>query len=332
MLDVFYTVDVEVWCKTWDALDAEFPDAYRRYILGHTARGDFGLPMQVRLLRDHGLQGVFFVEPLFALRFGSSPLRDIVSPLREGGQDVQLHLHTEWLDEAPQRLLADSARKRQFLHGFSLDEQCAVIGEGRRLLRDAGAPEPCAFRAGNFGFNADTLVALDRLGIGFDSSYNACHGGLDSGLAHGTTVVEPLRAHGVFEYPVTVFVDGLGKLRPMQLTACSWAEMEGVLWRALEAGRRSVVIVSHSFELLDASRERADAAVVRRFRSMCAFLDRHRDRFRTRGFADLTGSEVPAQPQPLTSPAWHTAGRLAEQAVRRLRSGSFRRGGREAIV
>ena len=137
MLDVFYTVDTEVWCDGWADLDARFPAAFARHIHGRTAKGDFGLPLQVQLLQDHGLQGVFFVEPLFATRFGLAPLAEVVGLLQQGQQDVQLHLHTEWLDEAPQRLLADSQRKRQFLRGFSADEQRVVIGEGLRLLRAA---------------------------------------------------------------------------------------------------------------------------------------------------------------------------------------------------
>ena len=70
MMDVFLTVDVEVWCDGWDDIDAKFPDAFQRYIYGPTSRGDYGLPYQLRQLQDHGLTGVFFVEPLFSTRFG----------------------------------------------------------------------------------------------------------------------------------------------------------------------------------------------------------------------------------------------------------------------
>lgn len=318
MLDVFYTVDTEVWCDGWVDLDARFPAAFASHIHGRTARGDYGLPFQARCLHERGLTGVFFVEPLFATRFGMPPLAEIVGLLNESQQDVQLHLHTEWLDEAPQRLLEDSLRKRQFLRGFSADEQRIVIAEGLRLLRAAGAREVTAFRAGNFGFNADTLGALAANGLRFDSSYNACHLGPSSGLRPGEQLVEPILQDGVYEVPVTVFVDGTRRLRPLQLTACSWSEMEAVLWRALEAGWQSVVIVSHSFELLDASRTRADAIAVRRFQSMCDFLARHRDSFRTRGFGSMAGCAVERQPPPPRLPPWPTLQRLAEQAIRRV--------------
>ena len=40
MLDVFITVDVEIWCNGWKDIDSRFPDAYRRYIHGPTASGE----------------------------------------------------------------------------------------------------------------------------------------------------------------------------------------------------------------------------------------------------------------------------------------------------
>ena len=98
MLDVFLTVDVEVWCNGWEDLDAKFPAAFRRYIYGPTSKGDYGLPYQLRHLRDYGLTGVFFVEPLFSTRFGPEPLVEILDLIREEEHEIQLHLHTEWAD------------------------------------------------------------------------------------------------------------------------------------------------------------------------------------------------------------------------------------------
>lgn len=96
MLDVFLTVDVEVWCDGWDDIDAKFPQCFRKYVYGPTAAGDYGLPYQLKLLREHGLTGVFFTEPLFSTRFGRQPLADIVGLLRDGGGQVELHLLPEW--------------------------------------------------------------------------------------------------------------------------------------------------------------------------------------------------------------------------------------------
>jgi hypothetical protein len=314
---VFFTVDVEVWCDGWADIDRIFPDAFRRYVHGPTPSGHFGLPFQLELLQDHGIPGTFFVEPLFATRFGSQPLQEIVGLVRAGGQEIQLHLHTEWVDEARTPLLPGTRTKRQYLHHFSLEEQRRLIAVGSALLREAGAGEPNAFRAGSFGFNLDTLRALAANGIAFDSSYNATMFGQDSGVLPGVLVVEPLACEGVYEYPMTVFRSGAGGLRHVQLTACSHGEIEALLWQALEAERNAFVILSHNFELLNPTKNRPDEIVVKRFRKLCAFLDRNRDSFRARGFQGLTPSLAPRQPGPLTTTRWKSCVRMLEQAYRR---------------
>lgn len=317
MLDVFFTVDVEVWCDGWNDIDEKFPGAFRQYIYGATPRGNFGLPYTLGVLNDHGLTGVFFVEPLFSSRFGEQPLAEIVGLVRESEQEVQLHLHTEWVDESRAPLLAVAHGKRQHLRYFSLDEQTSLIGTGARMLRQAGACEANAFRAGSFAFNRDTLSALSANGIRFDSSYNASMFGLDSGVMPGVPVIEPIECDGVCEYPMTVFDDGTRSLRHAQLTSCSFKELEGLLWQALETGRHAFVILSHSFELLNRAKDRPDDIVVKRFHKLCAFLDQNRDAFRVRGFQELTPRNTHKQPAPLNSPIWKTGARMLEQAYRR---------------
>lgn len=318
MLDVFITVDVEVWCDGWDNIDEKFPKAFNRYVYGHTERGRFGLPYQTEVLGEHGLKGVFFVEPLFSTRFGPEPLAEIVGLLNAAQQEIQLHLHTEWVDEAHMPLLPNVDAKRQYLRYFTLDEQTLLIKKGIALLHAAGASPVNAFRAGSFGFNRDTLRALAANGIAFDSSYNVTHFGLDSGVLPGIPVFAPIECEGVHEYPMTVFKDGLRKLRHAQITACSFSEFEGLLWHALEAGRQSFVLLSHNFELLNRAKDRPDRVAVRRFEKLCKFLDRNRDCFSVRGFHGLTPQVSTEQPEPLSSPSWRTASRLLEQIFRRV--------------
>lgn len=317
MLDVFLTVDVEVWCDGWINIDAKFPSAFKRYIYGPTPRGDYGLPYQLRELQEHGLTGVFFVEPLFSTRFGLEPLAEIISLVRKQEHEVQLHLHTEWVDESRRPLLDGIAGKQQFLHYFSLEEQAILIRTGANLIEMAGGQKVNAFRAGSFRFNEDTLRALARNGIAFDSSYNASMFGRDSGVVPDVTLVEPAECNGVHEYPMTVFHGGVRSLRHAQLTACSYREMEGLLWQALESGRKAFVILFHNFELLNGSMNRPDDIVVARFHKLCSFLDRHRDCFRVRGFKGLTPTTVFSQPAPLISPIWRTGLRVLEQGLRR---------------
>lgn len=315
VLDVFLTADVEIWCDSWVDLDCKFPEAFQRYIYG--PHGKYGLPYQLAILAEHGLVGTFFVESLFATRFGLDPLAEIVGLLQAHDQEIQLHVHPEWVSESTKPLLAHVRERERLLRSFSVEEQTLLIAEGLRLLTQAGAKKINAFRAGNFGFNTDTLCALAANGISFDSSYNARILGPESGVEPGMMVVEPVRCAGVFEYPVTVFNDGTSRPRPTQLTACSYREIEGVLWQALALGRKSFVFLFHNFELLNQRKNRPDYVAVKRFEKLCRFLGQHRECFRVRGFQDLVGTTVTQQPPPLISPLWKTGLRVVEQVLRR---------------
>jgi hypothetical protein len=270
------------------------------------------------MLSDHGLKGVFFVEPLFSTRFGPEPLSEIVGILNNGGQEVQLHLHTEWVDEATPPLLPNTKEKREHLKHFNLADQTQLIKLGLEQIHAAGAAKVNAFRAGNFGGNRDTLRALAANGITFDSSYNEMILGPDSGISPGMPLFAPIQCEGVYEYPMTVFKDGLGKLRHAQLSACSTGEFEAVLWGALEAGWKSFVILAHNFELLNQSRDRPDWVAIRRFEKLCKFLDKNKDSFSVRGFHGLTPEVCVEQPTLLSTSSWVTAGRLLDQTYRRV--------------
>lgn len=321
MLDVFITVDVEIWCDGWQDLDAKFPSAFEQYIHGKTPTGDYGLPFQLKVLADHGLRAVFFIEPLFSARFGQAPLQEIVGLLKDHGHELALHLHTEWVDEAKEPLLPGVTKKMQHLKYFSQSDQIALLRKGREMLVAAGVPEITSFRAGSFAFNADTLAALDAVGIPVDASYNATLFGPESGVAQGVALTRPTTFGNVAEYPMTVFDDGLKGLRHAQITSCSLSELQHILRRSAETQAEACVLLSHNFELLAPSKTRPDPIVVKRFEQFCKFLDSNRDVFNTTTFADANYSAVPplqsAQPY-VHSNKLRTAGRYMTQAVRSL--------------
>ena len=314
MLDVFITVDTEIWCGGWDDLDARFPEAFRRYVYGPTSTGDHGLPLQLSILADHGLKASFFVEPLFSARFGRAPLAEIVGLLQEENQEIQLHCHTEWVDEAEGEDLPRIDDKRQCMHDFDRDEQARIIAAGLAYLKDVGVEGVNAFRAGGFASNADTLRAVGANGLAYDSSVNPT----TTSLWEGDGAIRgPVQVDKVWEYPLTTFEDWPGHLRHVQVTACSFGELRAMLNQAEEKDYRAFVILFHNFELLTPDKSRPDPVVVGRFRRLCQFLDANRDRFRVRGFSDLPPPESPLQPTPLRSTRWRTGARVLSQLWRR---------------
>ncbi len=75
---------------------------------------------------------------------------------------MQLHLHTEWLEFAPDSPVG--GRTGQHIKDFTREDQAVLIEYGIARLVAAGAPRPTAFRAGNYGANDDTLRALALCG------------------------------------------------------------------------------------------------------------------------------------------------------------------------
>src|SRR5262249_14847079 len=143
------------------------------------------------VLERHQLKGVFFVEALSACKVGPEPLRKLVRDIQDRGHEVQLHLHTEWLDWITEPILP--GRRGQNLKDFSEEEQVVLLRRGLENLRASGASYICAFRAGNYGANVDTLRGLHALGIPFDTSYNFTYLDKTCGMRLPDVLLQPRR-------------------------------------------------------------------------------------------------------------------------------------------
>lgn len=270
-------------------IDTEF--AWRHFVAGlgrdeiydrSLEPAGVGVAYQLELFARHGLKACFFVDPMPALTFGIEPIKRMIEPILEAGQEVQLHLHPHWtgadIDDR-------SAAARFQLHEYSYAEQLDLIAEAADLLTAAGAPRPIAFRAGNYAANADTLRALAMLGFEYDSSHNGAEAGGHSRIGLSPRLIAPVR-DAVIEVPVTVIEDKRDRLRTFQPCALSAGESVSALDHAANEGHAAVTIVSHSFELATRIATRANTVHVRRFETLCAALDERRDVLPTRHFAD----------------------------------------------
>ena len=317
-LNVLLTFDIEVWCGGWQDIDAKFPEAFRRYVYGPSRAGNYALPKTLEIMNDHDLKGVFFVEPLFASRFGLKPLTEIVGLIKQAGQEVQLHLHPEWQNESIDPLIPNHTEKRQGLIHYNLEEQTALIDHGIRLLQEAGAERPTAFRSGGYSSNADTYTALERNGIFYDSSLNVTLNNSGGGLP------DALRRPGahyigrVLELPLSVFRASTGRVRYVQVGSCATPEFVQVLEGARTEGWSYVNVISHNFEMLLRSSRRPDWIVVRRFEKLCRHLADNQDIYPTVWFSD--GGFVEESPDirlPVTSASANVR-RFFEQGYRRV--------------
>lgn len=321
MVKVLLTIDTEFWPRGNWLQERAIRHAYERDINGQTVQGEVGIGYQMKVLNEHGLKAVFIVEALHASVIGGRYLDRIVEEILRNGHEVQLHIHPEWLRHRQK----DICRFRgSGMKDYSLSEQHGLIEEGLSNLHKAGVEKVCAFRAGGYRANWDTLKALEQNGILFDTSHNTAYLGKSCNMPWSGLFLGPKQIGNVLEYPVTVFEDWPNHYRHLELCACSSGEMRAVLKAAWLKKWHNVVIVSHSFELLRRNYQtdrlsKLDRLVTWRFDRLCRFLSENSDKFDTCGFNKIS-SVVPTCPPstPLRSHFGRTIGRITQQALGRI--------------
>jgi len=328
LLKVALTIDTEFW-----PCDGEWPDhtlprpltgldeAYRRGVLGRTAAGDFGVPYLLQSLARHHLHGVFFVESLSSSAVGDEWLRRTVRAITDSKQEVQLHLHTEWLSEISVPGLP--LKVCQNLGEYSLEEQTAIVRHGLANLRAAGAHDVSALRAGNMGGSGDTPAAARAAGLSLDMSFDPTRGSGIRALLESMRG-RPASADACPTVPLSFVEDYPGHYRPAQLTALSFREMRRALFNAAREEWPCFVILLHSFELVRSTVPmgplRRHWINIARWNNLCSFLAQHRDQFTTIGCPALSeGAEFTRLPTPSSRTlALDTAWRLGEQIASRF--------------
>ncbi|HWV11682.1 MAG TPA: hypothetical protein VN110_00135 [Sphingobium sp.] len=242
-------------------------DNVRSSIWGEVQGRGYGIGWQMDQLESHGLKGVFFVDPMPALLYGTAFLKPIVAQIVERGHEVQLHVHSEWLRWARQSPVSGPLGRN--IGDFSQTDQALLLRMGKSWLEGAGAPPITAFRAGNFGANDDTLRALADVGIVWDSSVNPAYHRYGCRISGARDQIAPVRRFGISELAVSGITDKPGSFRPAQICAMSSREMRTGLRHAVDERHAAYVVVTHSFEMLSRDRKRPNHAVMRRFTSLC---------------------------------------------------------------
>ena len=246
---------------------------------------DLGIGLIMRELEVHGFRATFFTEALGAETFGIDGLRQVIGELRARGHDVQLHAHPIQRCGRYRSLGREPASDD--IGAYALDEQTALLREAIDILVRCGVPraDVRAFRAGNYGANNDTWAAMASVGLGVSSSFNPCYFDKNCRLIFPSSRSGLFRAeHGVFELPISNFVEHDGTHRHLQITAVSLPEMTRHLWEARRLGIAEVTIVTHSFELLhvDSIEQRlgrVNSVNLLRLRGLCSFLRQHEHEF-----------------------------------------------------
>lgn len=330
MTRVYITIDTECREERRIGGAVQAVAGYDTRVWGRFAnqRRDLG----VRMLMDHfeanDLRATFYVDPFGSGYFGREELARVCRELRGRGHDVQLHAHpiqreADWISRGitpPSDHMAD----------YSLEEQTALLREGTQLLVDAGVPreELVSFRAGNFGANNDTWKAMAAAGLPLSSNYNPCYADKGMRIAYDGAASELFETgEGVWELPISTFVEGNGAHRHLQITAISLQEMKHALLSAHRLGIGEVCIVTHSFEIyhLDSAERRLgrlNRMNFYRLWGLCRFLHKNRDKFSVETVGELgrrlkPGHKTAAHALP-RGRRHHRYGRFFQQALKRV--------------
>jgi len=325
---VYVTVDVEcaeernVGGRSQPALD------YDARVWGRfrNQRHDLGIGLIMRELEAHGLRATFFTEVLGSQTFGIDGLREIVGEIRKRGHDVQLHAHP--IQRCARYRSLGVAPVDDDIGAYGLDEQTALLGEALAILVSCGVPrdEVRAFRAGNYGASNTTWAAMAAVGLALSSSYNPCYFDRNCRMRFADSRPGLFRAeHGVFELPISNFVERSGRHRHLQIAAVSLAEMTRYLEEARRLGIGEVTIVTHSFELAhfdprDAQRGRVNRINLRRLRGLCRFLREREAEFEVETIGALA-ARLHAGAVPSATATEMPRGRRRDRARRLIEQG-----------
>ena len=330
MLRIYLTIDTE--CREERLVDGRLQPAagydlrvWGRF--GNQAR-ELGIPLIMDEFEAHGLRGSFYVDPFGAEFFGRDELKQVCHAILKRGHDVQLHAHpvqqeADWITRQIEPPPDDMA-------AYDLEQQVELLTTGRQVLIDCGVPEDSlvSFRAGNFGANNDTWRAMAKCGLSISTNYNPCYRSKNSELEWPELEVELFNTgEGVWELPISNFIEPGGGYRHLQITAVSLAEMKDLLSKAEKMGVREVTIVTHSFEFMylesvEKRTGRLNRVNFSRLRGLCRFLADNADRFRVETIADLSEHLPESRDDSLhqlpRGSRMLRFGRLLQQAYKRL--------------
>jgi hypothetical protein len=311
------------------SIDTEFsiaghidqPDIYRPVaepvVYGVVDGKEESLGFILETFDRYDIKATFFVECANYFYFGDQPMQSIVNRLSAAKQDIQLHIHPVWLSFAK-----DSGPggfpQQDDCSGRDFDELKRAFSTCIGIFERWVGRKPLAIRTGSLRSDENVYRVMHELGIPMSSNIAMgifqpkepmlCH---DSGRH---------RIHGVMEIPVFTYQDGsfAGKAhkKSLQITSCSWPEMQHLLWKARRSGVENIVILTHPFEYIKKSdfqyrrltRNRVNQA---RLMKLCEFIQRHSQDFVAADFSSQHHSWVASElnQQSLTIPSIYAVGR-----------------------
>ena len=269
---------------------------FEQLVLGEVGASEtWGVDKISRILREHDSAGTFFTDVYEYTFWGKTPWEQVCVRLAEQGQDVQLHTHPGWRDDARDfDWIRELKRRKSFLSPekdmmakLSLPEQIDVLGHGSDLLYKWLGLRPIAHRSGGYSVDENTILALQELGFKVDSSQNRAH---PNSKLHWTFNALTVK-NDILQIPLTIYdrcflplgPHWRGTFRRLKTSVRFSMDSELVAFCeiALKVGLPIMNLFMHSYSLLkmnkDVSRIEPNPKVARRLDAILRWGKEHPD-------------------------------------------------------
>ncbi|GEM_PF-1623099 len=179
------TIDVEA------IKNLKYQGDFNQLILGRTDQGQWGVEKIMEVLKRNNAGASFFVDfaeyPKYPKNFQS-----LSKSILRNGFDVQLHIHPQFCADI----------NRPLMHHYSLEEQIKIIEQCQTFYYQCCDTSAKAFRAGGYGADQNTLIAIAQNQIQIDSSYYFNHPWCK---LNNLPLNVPSQINDIIEIPITVF-------------------------------------------------------------------------------------------------------------------------------
>ncbi|PID78154.1 MAG: hypothetical protein CSB21_01635 [Deltaproteobacteria bacterium] len=322
--NVFITIDTETSIGGHFSNPLLKPVGSKKRIYGEVSGKSYGIPLIIKIADSYDVRLTFFVEVLNHYYFGKEEMYNVCDYIMKKGHDVQLHLHPNYLNFK----LEDSSSLKfsDNMSAYDVDTQSEIIKEGKALLIEYGVKNPIAFRAGNYGFNIDTLKALSKNNLLYDSSYNAAFLSPNNSVSK-IFINDVKKIENVFEFPITNFnqkVFNTKKTRPLDINGAGFEEIRKTLEWSSKNQIKNITVIMHSFSFFKAldvqyNRCRVMKKIIARFEKLCRFLNENRDKYNSIFFNEIDIESLSGidYNKIFRMPFFPTAKRMLEQIMTR---------------
>ncbi len=177
-------------------------DHVQRLIWGKSSTGTAGIEQMCAIGDTFGAKHTFFVDMCATYEKYHDEVCHVVQWLEEQGQDVQLHMHPEYLPQSFWEK-ANLPTRPKLMNTYEYPKALYAINFFSKLMAETKQSPVRAFRAGSFRWNEETLKALKECHIPL--SFNNCMWAYtEKKCPHSLPQNTPYQwSNGIFEIPIT---------------------------------------------------------------------------------------------------------------------------------